>query len=77
MFSLYQNLSLAQLFETYSRIAFCDVPDRLGFGITIILAWRQMKKSFYPKAFYPLTESCSLGYVTIKCYKNIRYSSNL
>ena len=58
------------LFEIKSRIAFCEVPDRLGFGITIILAWRQMKQSFYPKAFYPLTESCSLGYVTIKRYKN-------
>ena len=35
------------LVETKSLMAFREVPDRLGLGMTIILAWRQMKQRFF------------------------------
>ena len=30
-----------------SRIAFCDMLDKLGFGITIMIAWRQEETKFF------------------------------
>ena len=40
-------LAFDMMVETKSLMAFREVPDRLGLGMTIILAWRQMKQRFF------------------------------
>ena len=43
-----------------SLIAFCDSGDKLGLGITIVIAWRSKLSTRFLQSFQATTGTCSL-----------------